>query len=211
VSNDSGLRERVETLGGEVAGLRARVLEAETAWRLAHASSQKLQQRMGSVQARVDELRSESAELKLLAETRAARIAELTHASGVDQQELRALRAQVSSATAAQVAHNEARETDRQLWSERFSQQEAREQAAWKAASEAVARSESRLREFLVSLEQPLQELDGALDALNTTQTAPEQRAPKKASGRASKAARAAQPAEEPATAQRLKNNSAEE
>lgn len=210
VSNDSALRECVETLRGEVAGLRARVLEAETAWQSAHALSSKLQQRIGSSQTRVDELRSESAELKLLAETRAARIAELTHASGVDQQELRALRAQVATATEAQVAQNEAREADRQLWSQRFSQQEEREQAAWKAASEAVARSESRLREFLVSLEQPLQELDGALDALNTTQApAQEQRAPKKASGRASKAR--AQQAEEPATAPRLKNNSAEE
>jgi hypothetical protein len=221
----SGLAAQLEAMRGELSGVRARALEAEAAWQSAHALTQKLQQRLRTAQTRVDELRSETAELTLLAQTRAARIAELTQVSGLDQQEIRAQRAQIATATTAQIAQGDAREADRQLWSDRFSQQEEREQAAWKAASEAVARSESRLREFLVSLEQPLKDLDGALDALSATESGAEQRAAKKSSTRAerpvttttsnSRAAARALPSDEPAantsTAPRLKNTNAEE
>jgi DNA repair exonuclease SbcCD ATPase subunit len=170
------LRRQLEQQRGELNGLRARVLESELAWQSAFAQGQKLQQRFGSTQDRVNELRSESAEVTLLAQTRAARIGELTQSAAFDQQEIRTLRAQVSAATAAQVAQGEARESDRQLWSERLRQHEEREQAAWSAAAAAVARSEARLREFLGSLERPLRQLDASLDTLGTagrTEAAP--------------------------------------
>ncbi|HET8932541.1 MAG TPA: hypothetical protein VFN67_03830 [Polyangiales bacterium] len=157
------LRRRLEALKGELNGVRARAVESEQAWQSAVAQGQKLQQRMGTTQQRVDELRTESAELTLLAQTRAARIAELTQAAAFEQQEIRTLRAQVTAATAAQAAQDEAREADRQLWSERLRQHEEREQAA----TSAVARSEEGLREFLGTIEQPLRELDASLDALD--------------------------------------------
>lgn len=167
--DNTALRRQLEALHGELSGLRARAAEAESAWQSACAQGQKLQQRLVATQQRVDELRSESAELTLLAQTRASRITELTQAAAFDQQEIRTLRAQVTAASTAQVAQGEAREADRQLWSERLQQHEEREQAAWKAAASAVARSEERLREFLGTLEQPLRELDASLDALNST------------------------------------------
>lgn len=167
--DNTALRRQLEALRGELSGLRARAVEAESAWQSACAQGHKLQQRFVATQQRVDELRSESAELTLLAQTRASRITELTQAAAFDQQEIRTLRAQVTAASTAQVAQGEAREADRQLWSERLQQHEEREQAAWKAAASAVARSEERLREFLGTLEQPLRELDASLDALNST------------------------------------------
>jgi hypothetical protein len=165
------LRRRLDALRGELNGVRARAAESEQAWQSAVAQGQKLQHRIGTAQQRVDELRTESAELTLLAQTRAARIAELTQAAAFDQQEIRTLRAQVSAATAAQVAEGEAREADRQLWSERLRQHEEREQAASNAAASAVARSEEGLREFLGTIEGPLRELDASLDALNAPGT----------------------------------------
>jgi hypothetical protein len=171
------LRRSFDALRGELNGTRARLSEAESAWQAAQAHAHKQGQRITTTQERVDQLRAESAELTLLAQSRAARIAELSQATALDQQEIRTLRAQVTAASVAQVAQGEARDADRQLWTERVQQHEEREQAAWNAAASAVARSESRLREFLGSLGTPLRELDAALDALNPagerTQAAP--------------------------------------
>jgi hypothetical protein len=208
----AALRAQLEALRGERNGLQARMLEAENAWQAAHGLTQKVNQRLSGAQTRVDELRAETAELTLLAQTRAARIVELTQASGLDQQEVRALRAQVATATAAQVAQSEAREADRSSWSERLGEHAEREQAAWKAATEAVARSESRLREFLGTLQQPLQELDVALDTLNAV----EQRAPRKSAMRTTRASARQQPEEQASAANvanvpRAKSSSADE
>lgn len=167
LTENAELRRSLDALRGELNGVRARANESEEAWQSACVLGQKLQQRLGTAQQRVDELRAESAELILLAQTRAARIAELTQAAAFDQQEIRTLRAQVTAASAAQAADGEAREADRQLWNERLREHEAREQAAWNAAAAAGGRSEERLREFLATLEQPLRELDASLDALN--------------------------------------------
>jgi hypothetical protein len=158
-----------DALRGELNGLRARLDEAERALQSSAASNQTLVGRLAAIQERVDAARSESAEIALLAQSRANRIAELTQAAAIDQQEIRTLRAQSAAAAAAQVAQGEAREADRQLWAERMRQHEAREQEAWAAAGSAVARSESRLRAFLVSLERPLRQLDASLDAMTPT------------------------------------------
>jgi len=169
---------RVEALRGELSGVRARLGESEQAWHAAAGQTQKAQQRFASLQDRITALRAESAELTLLAQTRAARIAELTQAAALDQQEIRTLRAQVVAANAAQAAQGEAREADRQLWAERVQKHEEREQEAWKSAASAVARSETRLREFLGTLETPLRELDASLDALNSQGSQPTQSPP---------------------------------
>ncbi|HTU60087.1 MAG TPA: hypothetical protein VMF89_16660 [Polyangiales bacterium] len=172
------LRARFEALRGELNGVRARLGESEEAWLAAVGQTQKAHQRVTSTQDRISELRVESAELTLLAQTRAARIAELTQAAAFDQQEIRTLRAQVVAANAAQVAQGEAREADRQLWAERLQKHEEGEQEAWKSAASAVARSETRLREFLGSLGTPLRELDAVLDALNSQGAQPPETAP---------------------------------
>lgn len=159
---------QLEALRGELSGLRARLQESEQAWHAAAGQTQKVQQRAAALEERVNALRAETAELTLIAQTRSARIAELTQAAAFEQQEIRTLRAQVAAANAAQLAQSEAREADRQLWAERLQKHEDREQEAWKSAASAVARSETRLREFLGSLQTPLRELDASLDALNT-------------------------------------------
>jgi|GEM_PF-6599868 len=171
-------RARVEALRGELSGVRARLSESEQAWLAAAGQTQKTNQRFSSTQDRITALRAESAELTLLAQTRAARIAELTQAAAFDQQEIRTLRAQVGAANAAQVAQGEAREADRQLWAERVQKHEEREEEAWKSAASAVARSETRLREFLGSLGSPLRDLDTSLDALNSPGGQPAEAAP---------------------------------
>jgi predicted nucleic acid-binding Zn-ribbon protein len=148
------LRRGSEALRGELTGLRARLEETELAWLAAQAQAHKQGARVVAKEERIAELRAESAELTLLAQTRAARIAELSQAAASDQQEIRTLRAQMNAANAAQVAQSDARASDRQRWAER-------EQAA-------LAAAEGRLREFLGTIEQPLRQLDASLDALNS-------------------------------------------
>lgn len=153
---------QLEALRGELRGLRARLLESEQALHASQAQVHGLGLRLAAAQQRIEEVRSEVAEIGLLAQSRAARLAELTQAAAVDLQEIRTLRAQVSAAAAAQAAQSDARDADRQHWAERLQQIEAREQEAWNGATAAMARSETQLRAFLVSLEQPLRRLDAS-------------------------------------------------
>ena len=191
---NSVFQARSEAVRGELRGVRARLDESEQAWQAAVGQTQKAQQRFASLQDRVNALRAESAELTLLAQTRAARIAELTQAAALDGQEIRTLRAQVVAANAAQVAQAEAREADRQLWAERVQKHEEREQEAWKSAASAVARAETRLREFLASLGTPLRELDASLDALGSQGGQPAEATPTSASFDVSQESRANEP-----------------
>jgi chromosome segregation ATPase len=154
--------QREHVLRAEQRGVSARADETELAFKSAYARMQQLDQRASDAKARVAEARAEAAERLVLVQAHAARIEELQRALGLEQQEVRSLRAQVAATVSAQQQQTAAREADEAQWAERVRDLAEREQSS--AAT--VVSSDTKLRALLSNLKKPLHELDASLDQL---------------------------------------------
>jgi chromosome segregation ATPase len=131
---------RTASLAGECAGLRARADDAERALQAAHERAVASERRASELQQRLDEARSESAELSLTAQARAARLSEQRGELAVEQQAVRGARAQLTAALDAQRAETSAREADARAWADRVTALEAERDKLEAAARLAAGR-----------------------------------------------------------------------
>jgi chromosome segregation ATPase len=150
---------REHALRGERAGLQARLAETERAWQSAAVRQRKLTQRGEELEIKLSEVKTERSEVALLAHARSTRVSELEQALSVEQLQVRSLRAQITAQT-------EASEAERERLQERVRTLEAREQLPERANADMPGSSTQQLNEFLTTLEQPLRQLDAALDNL---------------------------------------------
>jgi chromosome segregation ATPase len=131
---------RTAALAGECSGLRARADEAESALRSAQERVGVIERRLSDLQLRLDEARSEGAELAVAAHARAARLTELNGELALEQQAVRGARSQLTAALEAQRAERAAREADAQGWADRVTSLEAQRASAEAEVSVAAAR-----------------------------------------------------------------------
>lgn len=131
---------RTASLAGETAGLRARAEETERALRAAQDRVAVAERRSSELRQRLDEARSESAELAVAAHARAARLTEQTGELALEQQAMRGARAQLTAALEAQRAESAARDADAVVWAERVTALEAERDKLDAAARVAAGR-----------------------------------------------------------------------
>jgi hypothetical protein len=157
------------SLRGERNGLFARLEESEAALRGCLERSAQTERQLQAAQDKLGDVRAEAAELAVAAQARNTRISELGLELAREQQELRAARAQLAAAIAAQQAEQRARESDAQNWQLRLRELESeRDPHAVATAETGVAHAHpqraNEQRTFLATLREPLQQLKAALD-----------------------------------------------
>jgi hypothetical protein len=154
-------------LRGERDGLLARMLESESALSSVIERNESAARYSESQREKLAELRADAAQLAVAAQARSTRISELGLELAREQQEVRAVRAQLAASIAAHQAECSARESDVQGWMERLQQLE-RSRGQELPEHAAPAYPEQRwaieLRAFLATLREPLLQLKSALD-----------------------------------------------
>lgn len=173
-SHEAAYTMRAAALAGELSGLRARSLESERALRSAQDRAVLAEKRATELNQKLADARSESAELAVLAHGRAARLIEQSQELALEQQEARALRAQLEAALAAHTAERGARDADAERWVARSAEFEADQQRDRAALATAQRQLESaplewraQLQSFLDGVKQPLSALAASLERLN--------------------------------------------
>ena len=152
-------------LVGEINGLRARLNETERAFRQVRQRCGVLERTSAEAVQKLADVQAQSAELAVLAQSRASQISELGQEVSRQQQQVRSLQTQLG----AQQAEREQREAEVQAFMVRVAAAAATspgdvppgQPAASAAQHSGPANNE--LRVFLASLRAPLAELEGAL------------------------------------------------